>query len=68
MRKSYVVLGETMLSLLITAHGNAGDCYRAFEHLEEACKARWLKKSAVIFNSVLGAREVWGEQVTRCVC
>lgn len=61
MRKSYVEPNETTLSLLITAHGNAGDCYRAVEHLEEACKARWLKKSAVIFNSALGACVKSGE-------
>ena len=61
MRKSYVEPNETTFSLLITAHGNAGDCYRAFEHLEEACKARWLKKSAVIFNSALGACVKSGE-------
>ena len=61
MRKSYVEPNETTFSLLITAHGNAGDCYRAVEHLEEACKARWLKKSAVIFNSALGACVKSGE-------
>jgi pentatricopeptide repeat protein len=61
MRKSCVEPNETTISVLITANGNAGNCYRAFEHLEEACDCRWLKKSAIIFNSALGACVKSGE-------
>ena len=46
---------ETTFSVLITAHGNAGDYRRACSLLDEACELTWLHKTAIIFNSALGA-------------
>ena len=55
MRKSDIKPNETTFSVLITAYGNSGECERAYQLLKEACGTPWLYKSAVIFNSALGA-------------
>ena len=55
MRKGGIEANETTFSVLITAHGNTGDCHRACKLLDEACDAPWVYKSAVVFNSALGA-------------
>ena len=55
MRKCRVEPNETTFSVLITAYGNAGDCQRACQLLDEACESPWVYKSAVVFNSALGA-------------
>ena len=61
MRKGGIEANETTFSVLITAHGNAGDCRRACALLDEACDAPWVYKSAVVFNSALGACVKAGE-------
>lgn len=61
MRKGGIEANETTFSVLITAHGNAGDCRRACALLDEACDAPWVYKSAVVFNSTLGACVKAGE-------
>ena len=55
MRRCGIEANETTFSVLITAHGNAGDAKRACALLDEACDAPWVYKSAVVFNSALGA-------------
>ena len=61
MHKNHVEPNETTFSVLITAHGNAGDCRRACQLLDEACDSPWVYKSAVVFNSALGACVKAGE-------
>ena len=61
MRKNSIEANETTFSVLITAHGNAGDCHRACALLDEACDTPWVYKSAVVFNSALGACVKAGE-------
>ena len=65
MRKGGIEANETTFSVLITAHGNAGDCHRACKLLDEACDAPWVYKSAVVFNSALGACVKNGESASR---
>ena len=48
MRRQAVEPNETTFSVLITAHGNSGDCERACSLLDEACENPWLYKSAVV--------------------
>ena len=55
MRRNSVEPNETTFSVLITAYGNAEQSDRAKQLLDEACKMSSVDKSAVIFNSVLGA-------------
>ena len=62
MRAMNIEANETTFSVLITAHGNAGDCHRACVLLDEACDTPWVYKSAVVFNSALGACVKAGEQ------
>ena len=62
MRAMNIEANETTFSVLITAHGNAGDCHRACALLDEACDTPWVYKSAVVFNSALGACVKAGEQ------
>jgi pentatricopeptide repeat protein len=61
MRACGIEANETTFSVLITAHGNAGDCVRACALLDEACDTPWVYKSAVVFNSALGACVKAGE-------
>lgn len=62
MRAMNIEANETTFSVLITAHGNAGDCHRACALLDEACDTPWVYKSAVVFNSALGACVKAGER------
>ena len=55
MRKEGISPNETTFSVLITAHGNAGDSRRALQLLSELAEYPWVNRSAVVFNSALGA-------------